>query len=104
MWLAGTALLGALEIANADDIVKGGGMSHRIADKLTADLGIPLSRQPSNKEHVAVEDEHSAFLFDVAKNHLKTQHDYDQILLGARRTWAINRTWLGLMATEMAKI
>ncbi|MEE8334760.1 MAG: hypothetical protein V3R85_13010 [Alphaproteobacteria bacterium] len=103
-WLAGTALLGALEIANADEIIKGGGMSHRIADKLSKDLGIPMERQPSNKEHVAVEDEHSAFLFDVAKNHLKTQDDYNQILLGARRTWMINRTWLGLMSVEMAAI
>ncbi len=103
-WLAGAALLGALEIANADKIIKGGGLSHRMANKLRDELGISIDRQHSNKEHMEVEDEHSAFLFDVAKNHLKTQRDYDEIIEGARTTWAINKTWLGLMANEMAAL
>ncbi len=100
-WLAGAALLGALEIANADGIIKGGGLSHRMADKLRDDLGIPISRQPSNKEHMEVEDEHAHFLMIVAKRHMKTKDDFDTIMHGARTTWAINKTWLKLMTTEM---
>lgn len=103
-WLAGTALLGALEIANADGIIKGGGMSHRVAMKLRDEVGIPIDRQPSNKDHMEVEDEHARFLMIVAKRHMKTRDDFDQIMDGARTTWAINKTWLGLMATEMAKM
>ncbi len=103
-WLAASALLGALEIANADGIIKGGGMSRRIAMKLRDEVGIPIERQPSNRDHMDVEDEHARFLMIVAKRHMKTKDDFDQIMDGARTTWAINKTWLGLMATEMAKI
>lgn len=103
-WLAGAALLGALEIANADAIIKGGGLSHRMADKLRDDLGIPIERQPSNKDHIDVEDEHARFLLVVAKQHMKTKDDFDLIMQGARTTWAINKTWLGLMAIEMEKM
>ncbi len=100
-WLAASALLGALEIANADGIIKGGGMSHRMAYKLKDELGIPFSRQPSNQDHMDVEDEHSKFLLIIAKNHMKTKEDYDAIMHGARTTWAINKTWLRLMTVEM---
>lgn len=100
-WLAGAAVLGALEIANADGIIKGGGQSHRMAYKLRDELGIPLSRQPSNQDHMDVEDEHSRFLFAVAKKHMKTKDDFDTIMHGARTTWAINKTWLRLMTVEM---
>lgn len=103
-WLAASALLGALEIANADGIIKGGGMSRRIAMKLRDEVGIPIERQPSNRDHMDVEDEHARFLMIVAKRHMKTTDDFDQIMDGARTTWAINKTWLGLMATEMAKM
>ncbi len=40
----------------------------------------------------------------VAGNHAKDKDDHDLILSGARKTWAINRTWLGLMEKEMAKL
>ena len=76
-------------------------MSHRMAHKLKDELGIPLSRQPSNQDHMAVEDEHSKFLITVAKRHMKTKDDYDTIMHGARATWAINKTWLRLMTVEM---
>ena len=101
-WLAGASLLGALEIANADDIIKGGGLSHRMADKLRDQLGIPISRQPSNKDHIEVEDEHARFLMIVAKTHVKTKDDHNLVMEGARTTWSINRTWLGLMADQMS--
>lgn len=100
-WLGGAALLGALEVANADGIIKGGGMSHRMAYKLKDELGIPLSRQPSNQDHMDVEDEHSKFVIAVAERHMKTKDDYDTIMHGARTTWAINKTWLRLMTVEM---
>ena len=100
-WLGGAALLGALEIANADGIIKGGGLSHRMAYKLKNELGIPLSRQPSNLDHMDVEDEHSKFVIAVAKQHMKSKEDYDTIMHGARTTWAINKTWLRLMTVEM---
>jgi pyrroloquinoline quinone (PQQ) biosynthesis protein C len=103
-WLEGCAVLGALEISNADGIIRGGGQSHRMADKLTKELGIPLRKQPSNTEHIALEDEHSKFLMVVAKRHVKNQDDCDQIMSGARKTWAINKMWLGGMADAMSRM
>ncbi len=103
-WLEGAAVLGALEIANADGIIEGGGQSHRMAMKMVNELGIPLSRQPSNQDHMDVEDEHSTFLMTVAHAHATGKDDHDLIMSGSRKTWAINRTWLGLMAKEMEKL
>ena len=37
----------------------------------------------------------------VAASHAKTAGAHDLIMSGARKTWAVNRTWLGLMADEM---
>ncbi len=103
-WLEGTAVLGALEISNADGTIRGGGQSHRMADKLRNELGISMKRQPSNVEHIALEDEHAEFLMAVARRHVKTQDHVDQILSGAHKTWAINKAWLGGMADSMAKL
>jgi len=100
-WFVANDVCGALEIANADGIIKGGGLSHRMAYKLKNELGIPLSRQPSNLDHMDVEDEHSKFVIAVAKQHMKSKEDYDTIMHGARTTWAINKTWLRLMTVEM---
>ena len=103
-WLEGVAMLGALEIANADGIVKGGGQSRRIGDKMLKELGISYKKQYSNREHVAVEDEHATLLMKVASRHVHTVSDEELVKSGARKTWAINRTWLGLMADAMAKL
>ena len=80
---------------------KGGGLSHRMAHKLQDELGISIERQPSNQDHMAVEDEHYRFLMIVANRHMKTKDDLDAIMHGARTTWAINKTWLRLMTIEM---
>ena len=72
-----------------------------MAYKLKNELGIPLSRQPSNQDHMDVEDEHSKFVIAVANQHMKSKDDYDTIMHGARTTWAINKTWVRLMTVEM---
>jgi len=73
-------------------------------DKLVKELGIPMRRQPSNIEHIALEDGHSEFLMAVAGHHVKSQDDCDKIMSGAHKTWAINKMWLGTMADTMARM
>ena len=103
-WLEAVAASGVLEIANSDEVVKGGGVARRVARKLTKELGIPLRDQHSNKEHVVVDIEHANLLMQVAATHVRTKEDVDLVLSGAARSLAINRTWLGLMAVRMEKL
>ena len=100
-WLEAVAASGILEIANSDEVVKGGGIARRVAKKLTRELGIPLRAQHSNKEHVVVDVEHANLLMRVARDHVHSKEDADIVIRGAADSLAINRTWLGLMADRM---
>ncbi len=103
-WLEALAASGVLEIANSDEVVKGGGVAKRIARKLTRELNIPLRAQHSNKEHMVVDIVHANLLMQVAKDHVLTKEDTDTLLSGAAKSLAINRSWLGLMANQMDKL
>lgn len=103
-WLVAVSASGMLEVANSDAIVKGGGIAHRIARKMAAEAGVPLKKQHSNKEHMEVDIEHANLLFQVAKQHVKTDVDAAFVLRGAAQSIAINRIWFGLMANEIEKL
>lgn len=103
-WLMACAASGILEIANSDAIVKGGGIANRVAKKMAAEAGVPLHKQASNKEHMEVDINHANLLFQVAKKHVKTDSDAEEVLVGARQSIAINAAWLGLMAQKMEKM
>ena len=100
-WLEAVSASGILEIANSDEVVKGGGVARRVAKKLTRELGIPLRAQHSNREHVVVDVEHANLLMRVAGDHVRSKEDADMVIRGAADSLAINRTWLGLMANRM---
>jgi hypothetical protein len=68
------------------------------------EVGVPLKEQHSNKEHMEVDIEHANLLFQVAKRHVRTDSDVEQVLSGASQSIAINRTWFGLMANEIEKL
>ena len=103
-WLEAVAASGVLEIANSDEVVKGGGVARRFAKKLIRELGIPLRAQHSNKEHIVVDVEHANLLMQVAGNHVRSKEDADIVVSGAAKSLAINRTWLGLMADRMQQL
>jgi pyrroloquinoline quinone (PQQ) biosynthesis protein C len=103
-WLEAISSSAMLEIANSDAIVKGGGIANRIARKMSRELHIPLRRQHSNKEHMEVDVMHANLLSQVAASHVRTKEDADMVLAGATQGLAVNRTWLGLLAGDMAKI
>ncbi|MFM1815140.1 MAG: hypothetical protein RLZ98_1835 [Pseudomonadota bacterium] len=90
-WLEAFAASAALEFSNSDDIVKGGALSRRMALKLEKDLGIPVRKQDSNAEHMVAELEHATLLLKVAHMHAHTKEECNQILSGAKKSWAIDR-------------
>jgi hypothetical protein len=92
-WRVSFAASSALEYANSDDIVRGGGMSRRLGRKLERELGIPMRKQVSNEEHTVAEVEHAQMLLRAAKLFGRTPQDRAEILEGAKKTWAIDRTF-----------
>ena len=92
---------GVLEIANSGAIIKGGGIAHRFARKMARDIKIPIRKQPSNVEHIAVDIEHANLLFQVIKDHVKTREDEQLVLSGAAKGLAVNAAWLGFLARDM---
>ena len=80
------------------------GVARRFARKMTRELAIPLRAQHSNKEHILVDVEHANLLMQVAASHVRSKEDADLVLSGAAKGLAVNRTWLGLMANEMAAL
>ena len=100
-WLEAIAASGMLEIANSDALIKGGGIAHRIANKLHDELGIPLKDQHSNREHMEVDIEHANLLFQVAKKYVQNNEQGEQVLRGASNGLAINKSWFELMAQQM---
>jgi pyrroloquinoline quinone (PQQ) biosynthesis protein C len=100
-WLEAVASSAVLEIANSDAIIKGGGIAHRFARKMARDIKIPIRKQPSNVEHIAVDIEHANLLFQVIKDHVKTREDEKLVLSGAAKGLAVNAAWLGFLAREM---
>jgi len=103
-WLEALASSCMLEIANSDGIVRGGGIANRFGKKMERELKIPLSKQPSNKEHMEVDIVHANLLFVAAGTHVTCKEDYSLAMSGATKGLSIYKTWLGLMAMEMEKV
>ena len=97
-WLSAVAASAALELSNSEDVLTGGSMSRRIAEKLNADLGIPVKAQPSNAEHMVADIEHGKMLMVVARTHARTPEAQEHVLAGLRDSWAIERVWKGQLA------
>jgi len=97
-WLSAVAASAALELSNSEDVLTSGGMSRRIAEKMEADLGIPVKSQPSNAEHMIADIEHGKMLMVIAHSHASTPEAQEHILAGLRNSWAIERVWKGQLA------
>lgn len=103
-WLGALAASAALELANSDEVIKGGSMSRRMGIKFRDEVGIPLAQQHSNAEHMVADVRHAHLLFEIAAEHAKTPWDREEILRGAKASWAIDRVWKGQLADLVARI
>ena len=102
-WRTSFAASSALEYSNSDDIVRGGAMSRRIGEKLERELGIPMKKQYSNEEHTVAEIEHAQMLMRAAKLYGETAQDREQLLDGAKKTWAVDRVFRGFLGDLLEK-
>lgn len=103
-WLSGIAACSALELSNSDEILTGGGMSHRMAIKMRDEVGIPFKKQASNVEHMSADVKHAHMLMQVAEEFAIGDHEIQLILEGARQSWRIDRIWKGHLADLLAAI
>jgi pyrroloquinoline quinone (PQQ) biosynthesis protein C len=100
-WLEGLASSSILEVANSDAVVKSGGISRHMGNKMRDDLGIGFDKQHSNAEHVVAELEHATLLSIAARKYGQTAEGQAQILRGARASLTVDRIYRGALAHEM---
>jgi len=103
-WAKAVAAAGCLEVSNSDEIVKGGGMAHRMAHKFRDEAGISFKEQPSNVEHMAADVRHANLLFEVIERFATSEADRKLILEGARESWILDRVWKGQLAEAIAAV
>ncbi len=82
----------------------GGGFAHRMARKITNELGIPLKQQPSNAEHVVLDVEHAHLLMRAARLHATTEQNFALIPHGAAESLLVERTFKGVLGGAMAAL
>lgn len=97
-WLAAFAASACLEVANSEELIKGGCLSRRVGEKLRDDLGIPMKKQYSNAEHVVADVEHGLLLLKVARE-VDSEADRQRILDGTKKSFAIDRTFRDYLAS-----
>jgi hypothetical protein len=100
-WLKSLASCAALELSNSEEILRGKSASRRMAEKVTAELGIEIGRQQSYQEHMVADIEHANILMTVARDHAHNTEDRAQILEGVEESWAIDRVFRGHLASLM---
>jgi hypothetical protein len=101
-WLEAFAASACLEVANSEELIKGGCLSRRVGEKLRDDLGIPMKKQYSNAEHVTADVEHGLLLLQVARQ-ADSDADRQRILDGTNKSFAIDRTFRNYLASLVEK-
>ena len=94
-WLEAFSTSSCLELSNNEELIRGGCISRRMGEKCRDELGVPMSKQYSNAEHVTADVEHGALLLNVVDMYGDTDAAREQILSGARKSWAIERVFRG---------
>lgn len=94
-WLESFASASCLELSNSEELIRGGCISRRIGEKCRDELGVPMSKQYSNAEHVIADVEHGALLLKVVDMYGDSEDRRAQILSGAKKSWAIERVFRG---------
>jgi hypothetical protein len=103
-WLAAFTSSQMLERRNNGEIVRGGGMSFRVGQKLERELGIQPKKMVSVDVHSTADTEHSDMMETVYKRYATTPLAREAVLQGARESMAIDRAFRGSMAYLMERI
>jgi hypothetical protein len=97
-WLEAIAASAILEVRNSAELIQGGSLSRRIAEKFERELGIPMKKQINNAEHVIMDVEHAHLLMQVARKYATTEATQNAVLKGARESLIIDRVYRGHLA------
>jgi pyrroloquinoline quinone (PQQ) biosynthesis protein C len=100
-WLESFAASSAMERRNSDAVVRGGGVSARMARKMARELDIPLDRFVNATTHMDADVEHASLMEQVAERYVTTDEARRAVLRAARETYVIDRAFRGAIAEAM---
>ena len=103
-WLRAFTSSTMLERRNNGEIIKGGGLSARIAKRWVEDLGIPLNKAPSLKVHSVADVEHADMMWEVFDKYARTDEAERDVLAAAHECMEIDRAYRGALADAMLVI
>jgi pyrroloquinoline quinone (PQQ) biosynthesis protein C len=97
-WLEAIAASAILEMRNSAELIEGGSLSRRIGAIFERDLGIPMTKQINNAEHVLMDVEHAHMLARIARTYAGTEAAQQAMLRGATESLMIDRVYRGHLA------
>jgi pyrroloquinoline quinone (PQQ) biosynthesis protein C len=100
-WLEVFTASSVMERRNSDAIVSGGGVSARMARKMSRELGIPLEQFSNAVVHMAADVEHASLMEQVAERYATTEADRRAILRATHETYVIDRAFRAAIAEAM---
>ena len=93
-----------LERRNNGEIIKGGGLSARIAKRWVEDLGVAIEKAPSLKVHAVADVEHADMMWEVFENHAASDEAQRAVLSAAHDCMELASAYRGALADAMLRI
>jgi pyrroloquinoline quinone (PQQ) biosynthesis protein C len=103
-WLEAFTSSTMLERRNNGEIIKGGGLSARIAKRWVEDLGVSIEKAPSLKVHAVADVEHADMMWEIFENHAASEEAQRGVLSAAHDCMEIDRAYRGALADAMLRI
>jgi len=100
-WLEAFTSSTMLERRNNGEIIRGGGLSARIAKRWVEDLGVSIDKAPSLKVHSVADVEHADMMWEVFEKHAQTDEAQRAVLSTAHECMEIDRAYRGALADAM---
>jgi pyrroloquinoline quinone (PQQ) biosynthesis protein C len=103
-WLRAFTSSTMLERRNNGEIIRGGGLSARMAKRWVEDLGISLDQAPSMKVHSVADVEHADMMWAVFEKYARTDEAERAVLDAAYECMEIDRAYRGALANAMLEM
>ena len=100
-WLEAFTASSVMERRNSDEIVRGGGLSERMARNIAQGLGMPMRQLENSTVHMEADVEHGAMLDAVAERYATADEARQAMLRGARDSFLIDRAFRAVLAEAM---
>ncbi len=103
-WLEAFAAVATVEIVNSDAIIRGGGFTSRIREKMVTELGLQRDSLRNENVHIAADQEHPAILDEVLAAHVADEGDARLVVAAAQHALVINGAFRGASAFAMRQV